>query len=149
MDRQISEGQNITCSKFLILEDRKSVNPFQSNCPLHGTINNVKFLTKLNKYDPFIFVLIEGCYKITENGTQDFGSLIIINNLTHYQLKNEAYSYENIERKNGLQVCNCLCEDVSFIRKFVIEKIYSSSRIVFVLSSVSIVIWTAFLQRKE
>lgn len=41
-------------------------------------------------------------------------------------MKNFEYSYENIERKNG-QVCNCLCEDVSFVRKFVIEKIYSTS----------------------
>lgn len=116
------------CTKNVQLNERILQSNNSSWPKHHGKVKTSKFLRTYDNKDGLIFVSLEGCYTIDENGTNSTGTFIITNNITieYNQILNYNYFWTNIrvEKIN----CNILCEDLFFERCYVemneVEKTY-------------------------
>lgn len=88
-------------------------------CHLHGFVTKAQFLRSFDNRDGLMFVQLEGCYSIDENGRNSSGAILVTNdvNKNYNQKLNVEYFWTTIDT---LRIkCNMLCQDVIFDRCFV------------------------------
>lgn len=86
-----------------------------SSCNYDGFVKSAQVLRTYDIEDTLIFLSLEGCYSIDENGSSSTGRFIITNNalFNYYELLNNTYFWANIFI--GLDIkCNLLCKDLLF-----------------------------------
>lgn len=84
----------------------------------HGLVSNGQFLRSYDNRDALIFVLLEGCYSIDENGSNSPGAVLVTNYVNKkYQEKVNIDYFWTIIESHQID-CNMFCKGVVFGRCF-------------------------------
>lgn len=88
-------------------------------CHLHGLVTKAQFLRSYDNRDGLIFVQLEGCYSIDENGSISSGTILVTNdvNKKYIQKLNVEYFWTKIE-SHQIE-CKMFCQSLAFERCFV------------------------------
>lgn len=100
---------NSTCSNCEIVDQNKE---HKDNilCPLHGMVNQSSGQSLIRKD---VFILMEGCYIINQNGSKSFG-MFLITNFLYFEYYDFGQGWGKLIMRSEPIFCNMLCENVFF-----------------------------------
>lgn len=88
----------------------------QPTVKLFGKVIFFKSLTNdllSNTTSPFILISLEGCYTVSENGSELFGSVLLTNQIeADYKLMSSLYSWSDEQYSNLKPFRNVTCEHI-------------------------------------
>lgn len=110
-------ASDIGCSTYCPKSGNFTYPSRDETCQFRGRMEFGQYLRTYDNKDGLIFLSLEGCYTVDENGNISNGTFVITNNgkFKYHQELNKTYFWTNIVTKHVMK-CSMLCTDLRFDR---------------------------------